>query len=186
MEKLILLTRTASLNWKAEGNCFRSWWTQSSHCRKTGHRSLLSGEHTPLPHRSANLWPNSSHSLWTSTQNPCRKKGYVWLKVRFIQRSIQSIGHSNSKRLHFTPWQTCSFRHQLGFSGKHSSDAAITREDYSLTCPPWYSFKTADWTVASWRERKCPNFEMVAKEDSNLGYLDCESCVLPLHVSKSR
>ena len=38
--------------------------------------------------------------------------------------------------LHFTPWQTCSFRHQLGFSGKHSSHAAITRNDYSLTCPP--------------------------------------------------
>ena len=26
------------------------------------------------------------------------------------------------------PWQTCSFRHQLGFSGKHSSDAVITRK----------------------------------------------------------
>ena len=27
------------------------------------------------------------------------------------------------------PWQTCSFRHQLGFSGKHSSHAAIARND---------------------------------------------------------
>ena len=27
------------------------------------------------------------------------------------------------------PWQTCSFRHQLDFSGKHSSHAAITRND---------------------------------------------------------
>ena len=27
------------------------------------------------------------------------------------------------------PWQTCSFRHQLGFSGKHSSHAAIMRND---------------------------------------------------------
>ena len=27
--------------------------------------------------------------------------------------------------LHFTTWQTCSFRHQLGFSGKHSSHAAL-------------------------------------------------------------
>ena len=34
------------------------------------------------------------------------------------------------------PWQTCSFRHQLGFSGKHSSHAAIKRNDYSLTSPP--------------------------------------------------
>ncbi len=29
----------------------------------------------------------------------------------------------------FVPWQTCSFRHQLAFSGKHSSHAAITSED---------------------------------------------------------
>ena len=35
--------------------------------------------------------------------------------------------------LHFNPWQTCSFRHQLDFSGKHTGHAAITREDYSLT-----------------------------------------------------
>ena len=35
--------------------------------------------------------------------------------------------------LHFIPWHTCSFRHQLYFSGKDSSVAAITREDYSLT-----------------------------------------------------
>ena len=39
-----------------------------------------------------------------------------------------------SSPLHFTSWQTCS--HKLGFSGKHSSHAAITREDYSLTFPP--------------------------------------------------
>ena len=33
--------------------------------------------------------------------------------------------------LHFTPWQTSSFRHH-----QHSSHAAIMREDYSLTFPP--------------------------------------------------
>ena len=34
------------------------------------------------------------------------------------------------RALHFCPlWQTCSFRHQLGLSGKHSSHAAITRND---------------------------------------------------------
>ena len=30
--------------------------------------------------------------------------------------------------LHFTPWQPCSFRHQLDFSGRHSSNATIRRE----------------------------------------------------------
>ena len=50
--------------------------------------------------------------------------------------SIQSVGPL--KALQFTPWQTYSFRHQLNFSGKHSSHAAITREYYSLTFPPLY------------------------------------------------
>ena len=36
----------------------------------------------------------------------------------------------------FLLWQTCSFRHQLDFSGKHSSHAAIRREDYTFTFPP--------------------------------------------------
>ena len=38
---------------------------------------------------------------------------------------------------------------------------------------------TADWTGASWRERKFPNFE-TGKWDSNQGSLDCESGILPL------
>ena len=38
--------------------------------------------------------------------------------------------------LHVTRWQTCSFWHQLDFSWKHYSHAAITRNDYSLTFPP--------------------------------------------------
>ena len=45
------------------------------------------------------------------------------------------------------------------------------RNEYSLTCPPLsiarYHFFTAESTEASSRERKCPNFEMVAKGDSN-------------------
>ena len=41
------------------------------------------------------------------------------------------------------------------------------REDYSLTFPPSSIARvliyTAEWTGASWIERKFPNFEMVAK-----------------------
>ena len=40
-----------------------------------------------------------------------------------------------SKRFTLHPWQPCSFRHQIDFSGTNSSQPAITREDYSLTCP---------------------------------------------------
>lgn len=65
------LTRNASLNSKEQGNCLWSWWTQSSHCRNTGQRSLRSSEFSPWPQRSANLWPKSSHSISTSTWKPC-------------------------------------------------------------------------------------------------------------------
>ena len=37
---------------------------------------------------------------------------------------------------HLTPWQTCSFWHQLDFSGKHSATVQLLCEDYSLTFPP--------------------------------------------------
>ena len=69
--------------------------------------------------------------------------------------------------LHFTPWQTCSFRHQLGFSGKHSSQAAIAQRLNTHISTTVYSqvlIYTAEWTGASVeRMKKCPNFETVAK-----------------------
>ena len=53
----------------------------------------------------------------------------------------------------------------------------------SLTFPPLsiarYSFKQLSQLGRQWRERKCPNFETVAKGDSNTGSLDCESGILP-------
>ena len=39
----------------------------------------------------------------------------AWLPVRWTAQSD----------LLFTPWQTCSFRHQLAFSGTHSSHAQL-------------------------------------------------------------
>ena len=66
--------------------------------------------------------------------------------------------------LRFPFCQTCSFWHQVDFSGTHSSLAAITRNDYSITFPLLFSqalIYTAKWTGASWREWKCPNFKMI-------------------------
>ena len=54
-----------------------------------------------------------------------------------ILYSAVSSPLDNSKRFTlFLPWQTCSFRHEQGFSWKHSGDAAIPGNDYSLTFPP--------------------------------------------------
>ena len=43
-----------------------------------------------------------------------------------VRWSIQSV-------LNFTPWQTCSLRHQVGFFGKHSARLQLLHKDYSLT-----------------------------------------------------
>ena len=57
-------------------------------------------------------------------------------KGMFLYSAVSSPLDRSKRFTLFLPWQTCSFRHQLGFSGNHSSHAAITRNDYSLTFPP--------------------------------------------------
>ena len=58
-------------------------------------------------------------------------KNSIKVKVVFVYIAQYPVRWTAQSALHFfcLPWQTCSFRHQLGFSGKHSSDAAIMRKD---------------------------------------------------------
>ena len=77
----IQLTRYASLNWNAQGNWWYSWYTQSSHCKNTGHLSFQSSVLIPLPQRSANLCPKSSHSLSINIWNP-------WIKYTNIKKKV--------------------------------------------------------------------------------------------------
>ena len=55
----------------------------------------------------------------------------------------------------------------------------------SLTCPPLsiarYSCIQLSQQGRQWRERKCPIFHTVTKQDSNPGSLDCEFGILPLN-----
>ena len=85
----------------------------------------------------------------------------------FLYSAVSSpLDRSNRFTLSL-PWQTCSFRHQLGFSWKHSSHAAITQRLFTHISTTGYSqviIYTAEWTETRRRERKCPNFETVAKE----------------------
>ena len=48
--------------------------------------------------------------------------------VCFIQ-PMYSVRWIAQRALHFTSWQKCSFRHQLDFSGKHSSQSVFTPYD---------------------------------------------------------
>ena len=83
-----------------------------------------------MPH-TASVWP---------VRTPCSTLGSVTKKVMvkacfYIVQTVQyPVRWTSQSALHFfLPKQTCSFRHQLDFSGKHSSHAAITRDDYSPT-----------------------------------------------------
>ena len=71
----------------------------------------------------------------------------------------------------------------LGFSWRHSIHAAIAQRLFTHISTTVYSqvlIYTAESTKATWSESKCPNFDTVAKGDSNPGSLGCESGILPL------
>ena len=88
------------------------------------------------------------------------------MKVMFYIAQY-SVRWTTQSALHFTLWQTCSFRHQLGLCANHCSHAAIMRGDYfthiSTAVYSQVLISTAEWTGASWREWKSPNVEKEAK-----------------------
>ena len=86
--------------------------------------------------------------------------------------------------LHFTPWQTRSFRLQLYFSGKHSTMLQLLPEDYWLA---FHTISIARYSFIQLSElgRHAENESAQASEKnseghSNPGSLDCESDILPL------
>ena len=119
-----------------------------------------------------------SDSQMSMAQNKRRSqaskgKGSLYITLYPVRWTAQSASHF------FLPWQTCSFRHRSSILAKLQLRATTK----SLTFPPlsiaMYSF-TAESTGASMERTKMPNFETVAKQDSNTGSLDCESGILPL------
>ena len=84
--------------------------------------------------------PSGESISFQSSRQAFRGKG----KGMFLCSAVSSPLNRSKRFTLFLPWQTCSFQHQRGFSWKHSSHAAITRNDYSLTFPPpsiaWYTF----------------------------------------------
>ena len=116
---------------------------------------------------------------------PFLKTGTRLVFLYIYSACIQSVGPVKALYT-FLPWQTCSSRHQLCFSWKHSSHAAIARRLFTHISTNVYSQVliyrnyTAESRGASWREPNFPNFETVAKWDSNQGSLNCECGILPL------
>ena len=103
----------------------------------------------------------SDSVLWYS--NDCMHTFTVC--IRMYACTVKKVGFYIAQypvRSLFLSWQTCSFRHQLGFSWKHSSHAAIAQRLFTHMSTTVYSqvlIYTAESTEASWRERKCPNFK---------------------------
>ena len=117
-------------------------------------------------------------TLWTSSY--CRPDSY-WPPIVILDRINQflpskkyfftaqySVDWTTQNALHFTPWQTCSFRHQLDFSGKHSSLAAIKQRLFTHMFTTLYRqvLIYTEWTGAPWRERKCPDKLLVSLTSS--------------------
>ena len=100
----------------------------------------------------------------TSTRAMYIKKS----KGKFLYRAVSNPYDCSKCFLHFTPWQTCSIEHHLGFSGKHSATQQF-HEDCSYTnIHQYHGIK-----------KTCPRFYM-AVQDLNPGPLSRESNDLPL------
>ena len=90
--------------------------------------------------------------------------------------------------LHFTPWQTCSFRHQLDFSGKHSSHACsnytrrlFTHISSAVYSQVQYSFIQLSELGHRGENENAQILKWWHSGDSNPGSLDCESDILPVN-----
>ena len=97
----------------------------------------------------------------TSCPKPPQKKKVCFYIAQYpVRWTAQSASHFSS------PGRPVHSDTVLGYSWKHSSYAAITQRlftDMSTTVYSQVLIYTAESTEASWRERKCPNFEKVAK-----------------------
>ena len=114
----------------------------------------------PLPHLCLSLL--KLHPCITYIALPMQGKGM------FLYSAVSSPLDRSKRFTLFLPWQTSSFRHQLGFSWKHSRISSSNYAQWlftqmSTTIYSQVLIYSAEWTGASRRERKCPNFETVPK-----------------------
>ena len=114
------------------------------------------GSFTPLAYTRR----KGTTAFSVSSERHCQKDSF-YIAQYPVRWTAQSA-------LHFClPWQTCSFRHQLGLSGKHSSQAASTRQGkitrISTTVYSQVLIYTAESTGASMERTKMPNLRNGSK-----------------------
>ena len=110
-------------------------------------------------------------------------------KTMFL-RGTASSSLDNSKCFTLHPRQTCSFRHQLDFSGKHSStwcnycSKTHIFPPLSMAKCSFIQVKT-EWTEASWTDRKCSSFDMAAKEFEPAPYWELGDLLLSYDIPQA-
>ena len=63
--------------------------------------------------------------------HPC---GHIFTgKSMFLYIAQCPVRWTAQSTLHFTPWQTCSFQHQLDFSGKYSATLQVLTSHFPIT-----------------------------------------------------
>ena len=115
-------------------------------------------------------------------------------KVGVACRAVSSpLDRSECFTLHpppHLPRQTCSFQHQLRFSGKHFRQAAIMRNDYSLKFPPpstvRYSFIQLSELGHHGENEDAKISKQSQREDSNPDSLDCGVLLLSCRTPQCR
>ena len=126
------------------------------------HHVLAPGDHSGSVGRVGLSSSSSGHWSWGRSPLDVECDVHRWY-VTLTMASCQHTGPRTCNIQHAVlysavSWQICSFRHQLDFSGKHSSNAAISRRLFShiSTTVSWQVFVyVVEWTVASWREQQC-------------------------------
>ena len=84
------------------------------------HRQCALNEIAQVSKWHSNHWTTTPYKRYTVCS-------YILVAWYPVLRTVQSA-------LHFTPgWQTCSFRYQLDFSGKHLAMLPLLRNDCSVT-----------------------------------------------------
>ena len=123
------------------------------------------------------LFSRSSHlSRHIHTKCASSSRHFLNVKSMFLYSTISSPLARSKRFTLFLPWQTCSFRHQLGFSGKYSSHAAITQRLFTHISTTVYIarysylYRWVDWGIV--KRTKMPKLWNGSKGDSNLGSLD--------------
>ena len=104
-------------------------------------------------------------------------------KGMFLYSAVSSPLDSSKRFTLFLPWQTCSFRHQLGFSWKHSNNASITAPLSIVR----YSFIQLRQLGCQWGERM-PNLRNGSRGGFEPGSVDCEhsTAELPRSTRKKK